>query len=120
MSLLSEQERKQLEDDLEQQIGNHAFDAIERVILAKLAGAELPEPAMRTHGAIDTTEKLWFTADQLHQAYAQGAAAQLAEKPRLYAYTVNKVHNEFCEFEPPDDAYDEGTLTPLYTRKEPK
>lgn len=38
-----------------------------------LAGVEMPEPARKTHGAIDTTERHWFSADQL-QAYAAPAA----------------------------------------------
>ena len=88
MSVLSEQDRNQLEDDLEQQIGKNAFDAIESAILAKLASAELPEPdcvlSTNRYGSSPDAYPV-FTADQLHQAFAQGfaagAAAQLAEKP---------------------------------------
>ena len=54
--------------------------AVEAAILAKLASAELPEPATVTV----LKEIPYYTADQLRQAYAQGAAAQLAEP--IYQY----------------------------------
>jgi len=96
---------------------------IERALLAKLASAELPPlPAYECgphtgHSAVRTDEGIEAYG---RQAYAQGAARQLSAEPRLYAYSVNKVHNEYSEFMPPHDAYDEGTLTPLFTLKEPK
>ncbi len=81
--LLSEQDRNQLEDDLEQQIGKNAFDAIEAAILAKLASAELPEPLMKTFrlGPMFTTEQM---ALRFAQGFAAGAAAQLAEMPTCW------------------------------------
>lgn len=36
-------------------------------------------------------------------------------KPDAWKYQVNGVHTDIEEIEPPDDAYDEGTLTPLYS-----
>lgn len=32
-----------------------------------------------------------------------------------WKYTTNKVHTWITEVKPPDDAYDEGSLIPLYT-----
>ena len=60
--------------------------AIEAAILAKLASAELPEPIV-----IDRHESgiviRGYTADQLRQAYAQGAASQLSAEP-VYQYQM--------------------------------
>ena len=36
-------------------------------------------------------------------------------KPVAWMYRVNNSFNTFSTIEPPDDAYDEGTLVPLYT-----
>jgi len=36
-------------------------------------------------------------------------------KPVAWMYRVNNSFNTFSTIEPPDDAYDEGTLIPLYT-----
>jgi len=110
--------------------------AIESAILAKLAGAELPEPVAvyANHRATPegTTEfygfasnhlsiaSFLYTAEQLHQAFAQGAAAQLAEKPSAWSYKQNRVHRCLATHCPPDDAYDAGTLIELYTRREAK
>lgn len=38
-----------------------------------------------------------------------------AMKPDEWRHTVNNVHTFYAEEKPPDDAYDEGTLVPLYT-----
>ena len=38
------------------------------------------------------------------------------QKPVAWMYEVNGAHTILDLFEPPDDAYDEGTLHPLYTR----
>lgn len=59
--------------------------AVEAAILAKLASAELPEPVELNPSANSVTG---YTADQLRQAFAQGAASQLAEKP------VAEINNE--------------------------
>jgi len=37
------------------------------------------------------------------------------QKPVAWMYEVNHAHTCLDLFEPPDDAYDEGTLYPLYT-----
>lgn len=36
-------------------------------------------------------------------------------EPRAWRYRTNNTHTVFSEIEPPDDAYDEGTLQPLTT-----
>ena len=68
--------------------GKHGhYETIFSVVHAAIAayqaklrqGVEMPEPAMKTHGAIDTTERHWFTKDQLQQ-YAAAAAAQARVK----------------------------------------
>ena len=83
--------------------------AIEAAILAKLASAELPEPEL--HDGITVTAKGkykstedGYTADQLRQAYAQGAAAQLdrlkaAEKDaERYRFALDDREFAVCEF----------------------
>ena len=95
--------------------------AIEAAILAKLASAELPEPAIRDGEWFEENSRAatdFYTADQLRQAYAQGAAAQLAEKPSAWKWRVNRFHQHLEDYYPPDDAYDEGTLVELYTRRQ--
>ncbi len=147
MSLLSEQDRNQLEDDLEQQIGKNAFDAIEAAILAKLASAELPEPVSAQFQTLDTSDwhnfidaehqantkedgrwpmRYLFTAAQLHEAHAQGfaagAASQLAEKPSGYLWAPKK-KPELAKLafqpEPSVQLKALGYISqPLYTRRE--
>jgi hypothetical protein len=92
-----------------------ALDVAEKALLAKLGAMELPEPAMLTHGAIYTTEKPWYTADQLRQAYAQGAAAQLAERPSAFTDA-----DHMSIFVSEDIAKDCGATIELYTRREAK
>jgi len=113
--------------------------AIEAAILAKLASAEFPEPVAARwpsvpgshhyagaggcgHGAFGEESEDLFTADQLtawgNTRYAQGAAAQLAHEPEWYAYRTNGAHWFCFQDKPPEDSYDEGTLKPLYTRRE--
>ena len=43
------------------------------------------------------------------------ALAQPEQEPVAWMYEVNNAHTCLDLFEPPDDAYDEGTLHPLYT-----
>lgn len=43
------------------------------------------------------------------------AFAQPVQEPVAWMYEVNGAHTCLDLFEPPDDAYDEGTLHPLYT-----
>ena len=38
-------------------------------------------------------------------------------KPVAWMYAVNGIWTAFSDELPPDDAYDEGTLTPLYTHQ---
>jgi hypothetical protein len=99
--------------------------AIEAAILAKLASAELPEPEyyVRNHGTFNQVEKYYYdavhaderrrtryTADQLRQAYAQGAASQLSAEPFTHYRNYDEQVQPFA---------DENTV-PLYTRKEAK
>ncbi len=93
--------------------------AAEERLLAKLASAELPEPAFRgpesTGSYFDA-----FTADQLRQAYAQGAASQLTEKPSAWKYQERGrewLTDDLLEAKREND---EGTPIELFTRKEPK
>jgi hypothetical protein len=82
---------------------------------------ELPEPAMLTHGAIYTTEKPWYTADQLRQAYAQGAAAQLAEKPSAKQFqTPDGKWHSFLDLQHEEHTVNDGRwpIRELYTRRE--
>ena len=101
-----------------------SYRAVETAILAKLASAKLPEPAMK-HYQRDfrmqiTGETPFYTADQLRQAFAQGAASQLSDKPSAWSFKQNRVHRRLTDYCPPDDAYDKGTLVELFTLKEPK
>ena len=107
--------------------------AIEAAILAKLASAELPEPATPNesgstqcivrwlvetpHGWIGSYEKEAIS-DQLRQAYAQGAAAQLAEKPEAYGRRTGDGVVRYCMG--PDDVfgYEREFTVPLYTRRQ--
>ena len=41
------------------------------------------------------------------------------QEPVAWMYEVNGAHTILDLFEPPDDAYDEGTLYPLYTTPQP-
>jgi hypothetical protein len=43
------------------------------------------------------------------------AALEAKDEPVAWMYEVNHAHTCLDLFEPPDDAYDEGTLYPLYT-----
>lgn len=40
--------------------------------------------------------------------------AAVAGEPVAWMYRVNNTHDCFCDIKPPEDAYDEGTLIPLY------
>jgi len=95
-------------------------EKVEAAILAKLASAELPVPSVIGKHKTSGLSETGYTADQLRQAFAQGAASQLAEKPDAFAYMTNGWRWCFSQGKPPDDAYDEGTLIELFTRKEPK
>lgn len=102
---------------------------IEAAILAKLASAELPGPASVIDGCLfdnesDCCKSLRctrregvYTADQLHEAHAQGfaagAAAQLADKPS--AFTDADYMSIFVS---EDIATDCGATIELYTRRE--
>lgn len=42
------------------------------------------------------------------------------EKPYAWIYTVNNTYTWVSFVEPPDDAFDEGTLVPVYTKPQKK
>lgn len=93
--------------------------AFEAAILEKLASAELPKPADCV-GGWEEPVTYYYTADQIRQAYAQGAASQLSAEPvgefeALPDPTVGEI--------PWLNIYDIKSRvvgTKLYTRKEPK
>jgi hypothetical protein len=95
--------------------------ALEAAILAKLASAELPQPYEMTgaHGY-----EYVFDEDDLRQAFAQGAASQLAQEPSAYLWAPRK-KPELAKLafqpEPSIQLKALGYLSqPLFTRKEPK
>ena len=101
--------------------------AIEAAILAKLASAELPEPAMK-HYQRDfrmqiTGETPFYTADQLRQAYAQGAASQLSAEPAAKQFqTVDGGWHPFLDLQHEEHTIADGRwpIRELFTLKEPK
>ena len=104
--------------------------ALEAAWMQALASAELPEPALtkqyNLHKAVRYMDKnsigdcdaswvdagVYFTADQLRQAYAQGAASQLSAEPVGF---IDRYGEIFAEAEQML-----STDTPLFTLKEPK
>jgi len=113
--------------------------AIEAAILAKLGAMELPEPAMkhyeRDYAMQITGEKSFYDADQLkawgNTRYAQGAAAQLAERPTAWSLTYNGEHTgnfnlKRYDAEDKRDSLnrvypnDKREVVELYTRREAK
>lgn len=119
-------------DDMNQAEAIAFARAYAAAILAKLGSAELPEPAytIADNGRLFTHPEeedqtglslLVFTADQLRQAYAQGAAAQLADKPTAWMYPHRLGHREltFTDQAPIELAHPHfAKSTPLYTRRE--
>jgi len=58
----------------------------------------------------------YFDETMVDQAItAIKAALEAKDEPVAWMYEVNHAHTCLDLFEPPDDAYDEGTLYPLYT-----
>ncbi len=127
MSLLTDDEIEALAMDDDGSDDLAFARSVEAAILEKLASAELPEPVVqRTKESKEKTLDDWFyasnpayakvhstwkweglhTADQLRQAYAQGAASQLAQEPILIIRAQDS------------DIIPAGTK--LYVRKEPK
>lgn len=88
-----------------------ALDVAEKAVLAKLASAELPEP-LKTYPKSKNVKNPFsvYSADQLRQAYAQGAAAQLSSEPSGF---IDRYGEIFAEAEQML-----STDTPLYTRRE--
>jgi hypothetical protein len=125
MSILTEKEREDVykywlhSSTLTNEDG--LIQLAERAVLAKLAGMELPEPEIKEakFGGYDA-----YTAAQLHQAYAQGAAAQLADKPSGYLWAPKK-KPELAKlaFQPAPSVQLKAlgyVSEPLYTLKEAK
>ena len=105
----------------------------EREVLAKLAGMELPEPVQ-----IGLVEVDWnhfkpakgYTAAQLHQAFAQGAASQLAKEPSAWMTFDGEGNYEYRSYEDNENYAEEwqkrnpnyklsGWVFKLYTPREP-
>lgn len=78
--------------------------------LAKQAGAD----------EVNDISKLYVIGEshllKLEQLLRDKFIAELGE-PVAWKYKTNKVHIWITEDEPPEDAYDEGTLKPLYAKK---
>ena len=106
--------------------------ALEAAILAKLASAELPEPfgwakqsEIEQHARFGGSINLWrekfdndttfYTADQLRQAYAQGAASQLSAEPVARFNWDSGDFEWLTKYE-----YNLHHMKPLFTLKEPK
>lgn len=69
--------------------------AVEAAILAKLASAELPEPSIFQYDAMLASPIKAYTADQLRQAYAQGAAEQLSSEPIAHCRVLPLQSDEY-------------------------
>jgi len=92
---------------------------IESALLAKLAVMELPKPAEETWR--NNARFFIYTADQLRQAFAQGAASQLSAEPSAYELSATKYANgRELVYTVPDALASYIKVTPLYTRKEAK
>ena len=52
--------------------------------------------------------------DRAIAALEQAIKQEEQAKPVAWRYVVNGVWTNYIEIEPPDDAYDKGSLTPLY------
>lgn len=67
---------------------------------------------------LDELSPNWVTKDKSGVEAALEAIREFAAKkqaePVAWRYKVNNTHTCFSEIEPPDDAYDEGTLVALY------
>lgn len=148
MSLLSDNEIRQIHINLCNTVGSHyktVARATEAAILAKLEGSELPEPAIKAcqyqwnNGGAELHPKpvTGYTADQLTawgntryaQGFAAGAAAQLAEKPSAFQLRDEEASEHYgreiyvlysvCDFKDGANIEKIGeVLTPLYTRRE--
>ena len=84
-----------------------------RAELAKLANAELPEPLMLM--LPNQPETAVYSADQLRQAYAQGAAAQLSSEA-----IATVTSNSLSDYSEIGRTYQAPIPigTPLYTRRQ--
>lgn len=121
MSLLSDDE---IEEISHGKVGSTRFQyvrAAEAAILAKLASAELPEPdcllSANRYGISPDAYPV-YTADQLRQAFAQGAASQLSAEPVAARVWVGSY--EGADHENQYVYSEDGDGEPLFTLKEPK
>jgi len=113
--------------------------AIESALLAKLGAMELPEPVgcyadhrltpdgtKEFYGFADkklTPSTMLYTAAQLQQAYAQGAAAQLAHEPSAKQFqTPDGKWHSFLDSQHEEHTVNDGRwpIRELYTRREAK
>jgi hypothetical protein len=56
----------------------------------------------------------WSKGRAAVEALEQAIQQKEQAKPVAWRYVVNGVWTNYIEIEPPDDAYDKGSLTPLY------
>lgn len=67
-----------------------------------------------TDGAAILKDGVMLTVEEIIELLRQGDKLMGGGEPVAWMYFVNGVHVNFSSFEPPDDAYDAGTLVPLY------
>jgi len=95
--------------------------AIEGAILAKLGAMELPEPIKTYPKGRNGPAIGVYSSTQLHQAYAQGAAAQLSHEPSAFLHTWTDGEKQPWltgrDYRLNDQPI---TVEPLYTRREAK
>ncbi len=85
---------------------------IQPVSIPVLAAAPKPEPE-RKHETVPTLAEPECECGAVASEHCP-ACEPVAQEPEYWAYVVNGSHTCFSATEPPEDAYDEGTLRPLY------
>lgn len=95
------QAQKELEELRAQAIPDSLIIILTRFAARQVGTQEWTIAALRIH-------EMWNTLVQ------EKAAPTDAQEPVAWRYRVNNAHTEFGEVCPPDDSYDEGSLTPLY------
>jgi ribosomal protein S17E len=73
------------------------------------------EMDMSSH-ALKSSKEIVNACKAALETELSGNSEQLCQKPVAWKYKTNKVHTWITEDMPPEDAYDENTLTPLYTK----
>lgn len=79
----------------------------------------LEQIALRVAKEVTNELELSPSDVRVFQEFARRLVAVLgAQEPVAWAYTINKSHSVFSAECPPADAYDDGTLFPLYAAPE--